>query len=77
MAKLMSELIVIKCAPRVHQNARNLVYLENTVATKLEAVMKCEEGKEIVLIAECVLDDDTDAGHPTSERLKRWIAVHP
>ena len=60
MAKLMSELIAIEYAPRVHQNARNLVYLKHVV-------MKCEESEEIALIAECILDVDTDAGHKSVE----------
>jgi len=63
MTKLMSELIAIERAPHVHQNARNLVNLEHIAAAELEAAMKCEEGKEIALMAECVLDVDTDARH--------------
>ena len=63
MTKLMSKLVTVECAPHVHQNACYLVHLEHVAAAKLDATVKCEEGKEIALETECVLNVNADARH--------------
>ena len=54
----MRELVAVKGAAHIHQNARNLVHLQHIAATKLDAAMKREEGKQVALVAEGLLDVD-------------------
>ena len=68
----MCELITVEGAAHIHQNASNLVHLDDVAAAKLEATMKCEEGEEIALISKGVLDVDTNAGHEGVESTALW-----
>ena len=63
MTEHMSELvsIMIKGAAHVHQNACYLLHLEHISAAEFHTAMKGEEGKDVALVTEGLLNVDTDS----------------
>ncbi len=43
------QMVTVECTLHIHQNAQNLIHLEHIAAAELDAVVKCEEVKEIAL----------------------------